>query len=287
MSTMRLTIERPRPVELSPPVGLADNRWKRPNSRSRSSGSRPAPSSVTLMLTVMLSPLTASAMLPPIGLYLIALLTRLSIASRIRSASHKVRSRCAGTETVMACCLLTAEGLLASATSVTSAEISTGSRRMVMSKASAIASLMRWSTIAVSRLVASRMCSTWAATFSFGEPAPINSVSISVRPRMTPSGFLRSCATVPRISFLKPLARCRRSHCADSRRLACISARVRCATRSSSWVLAACSCWYRITLSKAIDSRLPKISTSARSVSDNCRSACSSTTTSRPEPVRM
>ena len=33
--------------------------------------------------------------------------------------------------------------------------------------------------------------------------------------------------------------------------------------------------------------RLAKISTSERSVSDNCRSACSSTTTSRPDPVRI
>ena len=30
---MRLAIERPSPVELSPPVGLAESRWKRPNSR--------------------------------------------------------------------------------------------------------------------------------------------------------------------------------------------------------------------------------------------------------------
>ena len=49
MSTIRLTIERPKPVELSPAVGLADNRWKRPNSRPRSSGERPAPSSTTRM----------------------------------------------------------------------------------------------------------------------------------------------------------------------------------------------------------------------------------------------
>ena len=36
----------------------------------------------------------------------------------------------------------------------------------------------------------------------------------------------------------------------------------------------------------AIDSRLEKISTSARSVSESWRSACNSTTTSRPLPVR-
>src|SRR6476659_9230310 len=285
MSMIRLTIESPRPVELSPAVGFADSRWKRPNKRPRSSGDSPAPSSAMRITVLEPSWVTPTMILPPIGEYLMALLTRLSIASRMRSESHMV-TKFGGAETAMVCCLLTAEGRFASVTSATRDATSTGSRRMVMSKASAIASEIRWSTIEVSRLVASRICSTWAVTFSLGEPALISSVSISVRPRITPSGFFKSCATVPRISFLKPLARCSRSHCADSRRLACISARVRWATRSSSWVLAACSCWYRITLSNAIDSRLEKISTSARSVSDSWRSACSSTTTSRPEPVR-
>ena len=80
--------------------------------------------------------------MPPIGLYLMALLTRLSIASRIRSASHMV-TKFGGADTVMVCCLLAADGWLASATSLTSAAISTGSRRIVMSKASAIASEIR------------------------------------------------------------------------------------------------------------------------------------------------
>src|ERR1700753_2453983 len=44
ISMMRLTIESPRPVELSPAVGLADSRWNRPNKRPRSRGYRPAPS---------------------------------------------------------------------------------------------------------------------------------------------------------------------------------------------------------------------------------------------------
>src|SRR5258708_12502646 len=43
MSMMRLTIDRPSPVELSPAVGFAESRWKRPNNRPRSSGDRPAP----------------------------------------------------------------------------------------------------------------------------------------------------------------------------------------------------------------------------------------------------
>src|SRR6185295_3250749 len=37
-STIRLTMESPSPVELSPAVGFADRRWKRPNSRVMSSG---------------------------------------------------------------------------------------------------------------------------------------------------------------------------------------------------------------------------------------------------------
>src|SRR5207237_10368032 len=44
ISIMRLTIESPSPVELSPAVGFAESRWKRPNNRPRSSGDRPAPS---------------------------------------------------------------------------------------------------------------------------------------------------------------------------------------------------------------------------------------------------
>src|SRR3954469_11596430 len=109
MSIIRLTIESPRPVELSPAVGLAESRWNRPNSRPRSSGDRPAPWSV-MRMTVLLSPwLTSTVILPPIGLYLMALLKRLSIASRIRSASHMV-TKFGGADTAMVCCLLTAKG---------------------------------------------------------------------------------------------------------------------------------------------------------------------------------
>src|SRR5450631_4469633 len=142
MSMMRLTIESPRPVELSPAVGFADSRWKRPNNRPRSSGDSPAPSSAMRMMVVFCSCVTTTAILPPIGLYLMALLMRLSIASRIRSASHIV-TKFGGADTVMVCCLFTAKGWLASATSLTRPAISTGSRRMVMSKASAIASEIR------------------------------------------------------------------------------------------------------------------------------------------------
>src|SRR5438552_7917688 len=134
MSMIRLTIDRPRPVGLSPAVGLAESRWKRPNSRPRSSGERPAPWSAMRITVSLPSWVTATVILPPIGEYLMALLKRLSIASRIRSASHMVTTF-GGADTAMVCCLLTAEGRLESATSATSAAISTGSRRMVMSKA--------------------------------------------------------------------------------------------------------------------------------------------------------
>src|SRR6185369_938039 len=53
MSMIRLTMDRPRPVELSPAVGFADSRWKRPNRRPRSSGDSPAPSSVTWMSVLL------------------------------------------------------------------------------------------------------------------------------------------------------------------------------------------------------------------------------------------
>src|SRR5882672_10400941 len=109
MSMIRLTIDSPRPVELSPAVGLAESRWKRPNSRPRSSGERPAPWSAMRMMVLFCSWLTSIVILPPIGLYLMALLTRLSIASRIRSASHIV-TKFGGADTVMVCCLLTAKG---------------------------------------------------------------------------------------------------------------------------------------------------------------------------------
>src|SRR5262249_22295661 len=165
MSMMRLTMESPSPVELSPAVGLADSRWKRPNRRPRSSGDRPAPSSATRMMVLSSSWLTDTAILPPIGEDLMALEARLSIASRIRSVSHMV-TMFGGADTAIVCCLLTASGWLASATSLTRLATSTGSRRMVMSKASAIASDIRWSTIEVSRLVASRIWSICAVAVS-------------------------------------------------------------------------------------------------------------------------
>src|SRR6185312_8966155 len=61
MSMIRLTIDSPRPVELSPAVGLADSRWNRPNKRPRSSGLRPAPSSAIRITVSPSSWLTATA----------------------------------------------------------------------------------------------------------------------------------------------------------------------------------------------------------------------------------
>ena len=59
------------------------------------------------------------------------------------------------------------------------------------------------------------------------------------------------------------------------------------ATRSSRPAFACCSCSYRMTLSKATESRLQNTSTSARSVSDRLLPASRMTTTSRPLPVPM
>src|SRR5258707_4732637 len=76
MSMIRLTIESPRPVELSPAVGFADSRWKRPTKRPRASGDSPAPSSAMRITVLEPSWVTPTMILPPIGEYLIALLTR-------------------------------------------------------------------------------------------------------------------------------------------------------------------------------------------------------------------
>ena len=69
---MRLTIDSPSPVELSPAVGLADSRWKRPNTRDKSSGDRPRPVSRhrDRGLACPSRP-TESSIRPPGGVYLI------------------------------------------------------------------------------------------------------------------------------------------------------------------------------------------------------------------------
>src|ERR1700724_3618807 len=69
---------------------------------------------------------TIMSMAPPIGLYFTALLTRLSMASRIRSEST-IAVCWEGAETLMVCCLRAASGRFASATSCARIEMSTGS----------------------------------------------------------------------------------------------------------------------------------------------------------------
>src|SRR3954471_8737569 len=124
-STIRLTIDRPRPVELSSPVGFAERRWNRPNNRDTSSGDNPGPSSTTLMQVAPEAPVADISILPDSRVYLIALLTRLSIASRMWSASQGTMRR-AGTATAIVCPLCVALGWFASATDRTIAAISTG-----------------------------------------------------------------------------------------------------------------------------------------------------------------
>ncbi len=70
-----------------------------------------------------------------------------------------------------------------------------------------MASAIRLSTMRVRRRADWRMWPTCARALSRGiGVAAMSSFSISVRPRMTPSGFFRSCATVPSTSLLKALA---------------------------------------------------------------------------------
>src|SRR5215203_5964909 len=257
-STMRLAIDRPSPVEVSPPVGRAERRWKRPNRRDMSSRLRPGPLSLTRIEAWPRLRATATSMAAPFGLSL--------IVCSLRSASVR----------------------FAPATSATSAPRSIGSLRIWMSSASLIASAIRVSTISVRRFAESRICPICAAAASFASGfAARSSDSISARPRMTPSGFLRSWATVPRISLLKRLAWRSCSDWPASRSFAAVSSRVRLWTRSSRPAFACCSCSYRMTLSKAAESRLQNTSTSARSVSDRLLPASRMTTTSRPLPVPM
>src|SRR5215207_5075372 len=227
------------------------------------------------------------SMAAPFGLYLIALLIRLSIASASRSWSPSSVTSGA-LPTLIVCSLRSASVRFAPATSATSAPRSIGSLRIWMSSASLIASAIRVSTISVRRFAESRIWPICAAAASFASGfAARSSDSISARPRMTASGFLRSWATVPRISLLKRLAWRSCSDWPARRSFAAVSSRVRLWTRSSRPAFACCSCSYRMTLSKAAESRLQNTSTSARSVSDRLLPASRMTTTSRPLPVPM
>ena len=216
-STMRLTIDKPSPVELSPAVGLADRRWKRPNRRDMSSGERPGPLSDTWISTSSPSWRAEISIRPPIGEYLMALLTRLSIASRRRSGSPLTR-RSSGASIATTCAFFSISGRLVSTTSRTSSGTSIASGRILMLSASAMASASSVSTMPIRRSAESRMCLTWERTLSAAIGVTSRkSVIISVRPVITPSGFLRSCATLPRISLLKALARRSLSHWAERR----------------------------------------------------------------------
>ena len=101
--------------------------------------------------------------------------------------------------------------------------------RIVMSSASIMASATRSLTMPVSCAAELADVAELVADLVERRSASrrASSLSISARPRITPSGFLRSCATVPSTSFLNSLARRSRSHCDVSRSLAAVSARVR------------------------------------------------------------
>ena len=112
-----------------------------------------------------------------------------------------------------------------------------------MSSASIIASATRSLTMPVSWVAELRIWPSCSRTLSNGTGLiSASSLSISARPRITASGFLRSCAMVPSTSFLNSLARRSLIHCEVSRWLAAVSARVRSRTRSSNRTVASFSC---------------------------------------------
>ena len=115
-----------------------------------------------------------------------------------------------------------------------------------------------------------------------------SSLSISARPRMTPSGFLRSWAigaehlALELVGAAQPDPLRGQPLIGGGQRAGALARRAPPAAR---W--RRCSCSYRMTLSNATESRLQNTSTSERSVADSGRCVSSSTTTSRPLPVLM
>ncbi len=119
-----------------------------------------------------------------------ALETRLSSASRRRSASPQ-RNSSSGPSQTKVWPLASASGRSASQTSRARPARSTGSRRRLMSRASFIASAMRLSIMVVSPFALVRTCCTCARICSRSPCMSIRSDSISARPRITASGFFQ------------------------------------------------------------------------------------------------
>ena len=196
--------------------------------------------------SVLLRP-TPTSMRPPIGLYLMALLRRLSIASRMRSGSQHRRRAPAAPRPSITCSLRAGERLVRLARPrSTRATMSTGSgadRDVDGRRPSRRRSGCRPSRSGAWRR--SRMCSIWAfdaspATLRRCRPSP--SASRCGRESRR-ADSCRSCATVPRTSLLKALARCSRVHLRAPAAHWPRSARaVRWRTRSSRRALACCSC---------------------------------------------
>jgi len=203
----------------------------------------------------------------------------LSIASRMRSVSHIV-TMFEGADTVIDCCLLTGAAGLASRLAHQCA-MSTGSRRMVMSKASAIASEIRWSTIE-SALGGARIWSTWEVMLSFDALVEISSVQHLGAAEDDAERVLQIVGDGAENLVLETVGALQRQ---TLRRQAAVGLHQPRGCAGDA-VLELGVGFVQLLIKDDIVERdrqpLPKISTSERSVSDNCRSACSSTTTSRP-----
>ena len=147
-----------------------------------------------------------TSMAPPVGLYLMALLTRLSTASRRRSWSPLAVTATGAARARWLWLLALGERPVGRrrprrrARRDRSAADGCGCRGHRL-----MASAIRVSTISVRRRAdIADVVDLRARRGSIaGMSVARMSDSISVRPRMTPSGFFRSWATVPRISLLK------------------------------------------------------------------------------------
>jgi hypothetical protein len=131
-----------------------------------------APSAMRMM--VLSCSWVTTTILPPIGEYLMALLTGYNrLAHRAGIAQLTIFG---SADTVMFCCLLTQQlfGVGDPLTGDIDRLARIGCRRHGHRRNQVVKREVR-------RLMASR-CSTWAVTLSLEEPAPISSVGISVRP---------------------------------------------------------------------------------------------------------
>ena len=198
-----LTIANPSPVESSPPVGRAERRWKRLKSRLRSSSVRPGPSSRTSKRTLSASRCTVTRMGLCSGENLMALLTRLSIASISRSRSALVRQGASQASRTSCWPFSSASGRLRRTMAAASACRLTGSRSstirplsMTAESSSDVTRWIIWSDDLWMRSSGSKRL----------ESAPTSFLSSRANSRMALSGFFMSCAAIWRSCVFISLA---------------------------------------------------------------------------------